>query len=97
MGRRTFDRQYKIAAVKLVIEEDYSVAEVSNELSIHCNSLYKWINEYEKYGEEAFPGSGTARRSSQYEIKKLERENRELRAELELLKKFRAFLKKKPV
>ena len=56
MRRRICDRQYKIAAVKLVIEEDYSVAEVSNELSIHCNSLYKWINEYEKYGEEAFPG-----------------------------------------
>jgi transposase len=97
MGRRTFDRQYKIAAVKLVTEENYSVSEVSNELLIHCNSLYKWINEYDKYGEEAFPGYGTALRNTQYEIRKLESENRELRAELELLKKFRAFLKKKPV
>ena len=54
MGRRTFDRQYKIAAVKLVTEENYSVAEVSNELSIHSNSLYKWINEYDQYGKKHF-------------------------------------------
>ena len=97
MGRKTFDRQFKIAAVKLVTEDHLSVSEVSRELSIHCNSLYKWINEYDKYGDEAFPGNDTALKNTQYEIKKLQRENKELRAELELLKKFQAFLKKKNV
>ena len=95
MARRSYDKQFKIAAVKLVLEDDLTVAEVSKELSIHYNTLYRWISEYEEYGESAFPGHGTALYSYQYEIKKLKAENLELRKELELLKKFQAFLKKK--
>lgn len=95
MARRSYDKQFKMAAVKLVLEDNMTVAEVSKELSIHYNSLYRWISEYEEYGESAFPGHGTALYSYQYEIKKLKAENLELRKELELLKKFQAFLKKK--
>lgn len=95
MVRRSYDKQFKIAAVKLVLEDNMSVSEVSNELSIHYNSLYRWISEYEEYGESAFPGHGTALYSYQFELKKLKQENLELRKELDLLKKFQAFLKKK--
>lgn len=95
MVRRNYDKQFKIAAVKLVLEDDIAVSEVSKELSIHYNTLYRWIAEYEEHGESAFPGHGTALYSYQYEIKKLKQENLELRKELHLLKKFQAFLKKK--
>ena len=95
MARRSYDKQFKIAAVKLVLEDDMTVADVAKELSIHYNTLYRWISEYEEYGESAFQGHGTALYSYQYEIKKLKAENLELRKELELLKKFQAFLKKK--
>ena len=95
MARRSYDKQFKMAAVKLVLEDNMTVAEVSKELSIHYNSLYGWISEYEEYGESAFPGHGSALYSYQYEIRKLKAENLELRKELELLKKFQAFLKKK--
>ena len=95
MARRSYDKQFKMAAVKLVLEDNISVSEVSKELDIHYNSLYRWISEYEEYGESAFPGHGSALYSYQYEIKKLKAENLELRKELELLKKFQAFLKKK--
>lgn len=97
MGRKIFDRQFKIAAVKLVLDDKIPVAQVAKELSIHYNSIYRWICEYEEYGESAFPGHGSALYNSQYEIKKLQRENKELREELTLLKKFQAFLKKKNV
>ncbi|WP_110940888.1 transposase [Geosporobacter subterraneus] len=60
----------------------------AKELSIHYNSLYRWISEYNEYGESAFPGHGSALYNSQYEIKKLKRENKKVRAALELLKKF---------
>ena len=95
MARRSYDKQFKMAAVKLVLENNMSVLEVSKELDIHYNSLYRWISEYEEYGESAFPGHGSALYSYQYEIKNLKAENLELRKELELLKKFQAFLKKK--
>ena len=97
MARRSYDKQFKMAAVKLVLEDNMTVSEVSKELSIHYNSLYRWISEYEEHGESAFPGHGTALYSYQYEIKKLKAENLELRKELELLKKFQAFLKKKNI
>lgn len=68
--RRSCDKQFKIAAVKLVQEDNMSVADAATALSIHYNSLYRWISEYEEYGESAFPGHGTALYSCQYEIKK---------------------------
>lgn len=93
--RRSYDKQFKIAAVKLVIEDDMPVAEAAKALNIHYNSLYRWISEYEEYGESAFPGHGTVLYSYQYEIKKLRLENTELRKELDMLKKYQAFLRRK--
>lgn len=93
--RRSYDKQFKISAVKLVLEDDMPVAEAAKALSIHYNSLYRWINEYEEYGESAFPGHGTALYSYQYEIKKLRQENSELKKELDMLKKYQTFLKRK--
>lgn len=97
MGRRKFDRNFKLAAVKLVVHDEMPVSEVAKQLDIHYNSLYRWICEYEEYGESAFPGHGCALYNYQYEINKLKNENKHLQEELELLKKFRAFLKKKNV
>jgi transposase len=97
MSRRQFDRQYKLAAVKLVTEDQIPVSEVAKELGIHYNSIYRWIREYEEYGESVFPGHGFKAYNYQNEIRKLQRENKDLQEQLELLKKFRAFLKKKNV
>jgi transposase len=73
------------------------VSDVARQLDIHYNSLYRWIREYEEYGESAFPGHGCTLYNYQYEINKLKNENKNMQEELELLKKFRAFLKKKSV
>jgi len=83
-----------MASVQLVLEENLFVKEVAKELSIHPNTLYRWISEY---GESVFLDHGSALYNSQYDIKKLKRENEEHRKELDLLKKFRVFLKKKNV
>lgn len=97
MKRAIYDKQFKIAAVKLVQNEDYSVTKASNELSISGSSLRRWINEYEEYGESAFPGHGNALFNSTYEIKKLQKANEELKMENDLLKKLQAFLQQKNV
>lgn len=36
MTRRKFDKQFKNAAVKLILEKGYSVKEVSQELDVHA-------------------------------------------------------------
>ena len=71
MPRRSFDKAFKTAAVKLIIEDGFSVKEVSNQLDVHANSLYRWVQEYEKYGKGAFPGKGSALFDAQYELKNL--------------------------
>lgn len=84
MARRKFDKQFKISTVELILEEGYSVKEVSQELDIHANSLYRWVQEYEDYGSSAFSGKGTALADAQHKIKLLEKENRYLQEELVL-------------
>lgn len=49
MGRKVYDRQFKMAAVQLMLEENLAVKEVVEELSIHPHMLYRWISEYEEY------------------------------------------------
>ena len=71
MKRKSYDKQFKIAAVKLILKKEVPVSVVAKELEIHQNTLYRWVNEYEGHGESAFPGRGTALYSYQFEIKKL--------------------------
>jgi len=96
MLKQRYTREFKIQAVKLVIEEDFSVKEISEQIGIHPNSLYRWISEYEIHGSLAFPGKGSKDFIYQNKLKQLELENEKLRTELEILKKFRVFLKKSP-
>jgi Transposase and inactivated derivatives len=97
MKRSVYDKQFKMAAVKLAQTEDKSVLDTAQELGISPSSLRRWINEYDEYGESVFPGHGNALFNSTYEIKKLQKKNEELQMENELLKKLQAFLKQKSV
>ncbi len=97
MKRAVYDKQFKMAAVKLAQNKDDSVTKIANELNISGSSLRRWINEYDEYGESAFPGHGNALFNSTYEIKKLEKANEELKMENDLLKKLQAFLQQKNV
>jgi transposase len=96
MSRRSFSTEFKRQAVHLVLSEGLPVQTVAMKLEVHTNSLYRWILEYEKYGERAFPGKGSKEFIQQNKIKQLENENKKLKEELELLKKFEAFLKANP-
>lgn len=95
MKRSSYDRQFKLSAVRTIIEDDVPVKVLSQELGVHKNTLYRWLGEYEQYGEEAFPGRGSRLHNYQFEIKRLQKENKQLKEDLEVLKKYRAFLKKK--
>lgn len=97
MKRAVYDKQFKMAAVKLAQTEDKSVLDTAKGLGISPSSLRRWINEYDEYGESAFPGHGNALFNSTYEIKKLQKKNEELQMENELLKKLQAFLKQRNV
>ena len=79
MKRAVYDKQFKMAAVKLAQTEDKSVLDTAKGLGISPSSLRRWINEYDEYGESAFPGHGNALFNSTYEIKKLQRKMKNYR------------------
>ena len=71
----------------------YCPSPLSDQLNVPCCTLRRWAAEYEADGEDAFPGSGNPVANKDYEILKLKKENEELRKEVAILKKFRAFLR----
>ena len=56
MKRAVYDKQFKMAAVKMGQSENNSILDTVKELGISASSLRRWINEYDEYGESAFPG-----------------------------------------
>lgn len=93
MPGKRYDRQFKLSAARLVLEREIPVKGLSDQLNVPCCTLRRWAAEYEADGEDAFPGSGNPVANKDYEILKLKKENEELRKEVAILKKFRAFLR----
>src|SRR4051812_34281208 len=94
--RRSFSREYKIEAVKLVTEKGLSLAEAARSLGIHENQLRTWKRELEKESkgaQQAFPGHGN-RPALEDELHRLKAENRRLAMERDILKKATALLAK---
>jgi transposase-like protein len=56
--RKTYDRQFKMNAVGLVLDGERKVWEVARELGIDANTLYHWKREFLEEQEAAFPGKG---------------------------------------
>lgn len=91
--RKTFDRQYKIDAVSLVVNGGRTVVEVSRELGISANSLYRWKREFTKDSREAFPGKGRLGPQEE-ELRRLRRELAQAKEDREILKKALEFFSK---
>ncbi len=69
MSGKRYPEEFKIEAVKQVVDRGYSVASVATRLDITTHSLYAWIK---KYG----PDSSTNKEQSdaQAEIRRLQKE-----------------------
>ena len=84
--RRTYTPEFKTAAVKLITEQGYSVAEAARSLGIHDTLLRSWKQALEAQGDQAFPGQGKLPPFEE-ELRHLRAENQRLRAERDILKK----------
>ena len=91
--RKNYDRQFKLSASKLMIDEGMSVKELSEDLNVKDVTLRRWSKEYEELGDRAFPGNGSPKLSKGYEIVKLKKKIEELEMENNILKKLQTFLK----
>jgi len=93
MGKRTFSRELKLEAVRLVRDRGVAKSQAARELGIHLNVLRKWIKDYEADPTNAFPGQGQMKPEAA-EIERLKREIVKLKAERDILKKAAAFFAK---
>ena len=90
---KQYTSEYKIEAVKRVEATNAPVARVAAELGINENTLHGWMKRYREKPSTPFPGSGKLSDEDE-KLRKLERENRELREENEILKKAAAYFAK---
>ena len=79
-----YDKDFKINAVKVYLNNTKSVKEIAEDLGISRASLGHWIVQYKREGERSFPGSGHV----------IEEELRALKRELALVRQERDILKK---
>lgn len=91
--RKRYTAEFKIAAVKLVTEQGYSLREAARSLGVSEKQLRKWKRELQEQGSQAFPGKGNLP-PEQEEIRRLKEEVQRLRMERDILKKATAFFAK---
>ena len=92
---RNYNKEFKVKACELVLKEGIAKKVVAEKLGIHVGILYRWIDEYETYGNDAFVGKGHLHKEDA-ELKKLRKENEQLKMENDILKKAAAYFAKHP-
>ncbi len=93
--RKTYSKEFKINAVRMIIDNGQRASEVSRNLDISSNLLYGWKQAYLEDNKDSFPGNGNLKPQDEY-IRKLELENKTLKAERDILKKAAIFFAKEP-
>ena len=88
--RRNYTREFKVEAVRRIVAEGKSLAEVARELGLGESLLRSWKTSLAADGEQAFPGKGHPPVLEEG-LRRLRAENQMLRAEREILKKATAF------
>lgn len=91
--RRQFSREFKVEAVKLVIERGVAVAQAARDLDVHETRLRAWMRELTADPQQALPGKGVMK-PEQAEIERLRKEVAKLKMERDILKKAAAFFAK---
>ncbi len=65
--RKSFSKEFKLEAVRLLNEADKPAAQIAIELGIRRNQLYKWRDQLETTGNVASSKRGRPKKSEQSE------------------------------
>lgn len=87
--RRSFTAEFKAETVRLIRETGKSIGEVARDLDLTESAVRQWVKKAKIDAGEGPPGALTT--AEREELKRLQRENRQLRMEREILKKATAF------
>lgn len=91
MSNKRYPDEFKIEAVRQVVEEGHSVASVAERLGVTTHSLYQWKK---KFGSDS--ASHKARSDAEAEIRRLKKELKRVTDERDILKKAAAYFANEP-
>jgi transposase len=95
MERRSFSREFKLEAVKLVRERGVTITQAAKDLGIAQSVLGRWVRQFTADKFQAFPGRGQMK-TDDAEVARLKRELAKTKAERDILKKAIAYFTKDP-
>jgi transposase len=90
-ARRQFTDEFKAGAVRLVLDDGKTLAEVARDLDLTPSALSGWVRRARADRDGGKSGLTTEERA---ELAQLRKENRQLRVERDILKKAAAFFAK---
>ena len=93
---KAYPESFRKEAVRLADLPDRTAADVARELGIHVGQIYNWRNQFNKLAKGQFVVSDGVNHSIQEsdEIRRLKKENAQLRKERDFLKKATAYFAK---
>jgi transposase len=88
--RRQFNAEFKLQVVQMVRDQGLSVGDVCRDMKLGETAVRRWLAQV---GEEAVGrcGIGKPLTAEQQRIRQLEAENKQLRGDVDILKKASAF------
>lgn len=88
--RKTYDKEFKINAVRLITEGGKRLSEVARDLGINENSLTRWKQQFAADSTNAFPGKGKLKPEDE-ELRQVKKQLRDAVEERDILKKALAY------
>lgn len=85
-SRKVYTKEFKKETVLLVLERGMTVSQVSEDLGIGAEIIYRWIRKYKSDPTNSFPGKGRLKPEDE-KLRKLERELADVKEERDILKK----------
>jgi len=83
--RKKYSKEFKLDAISLVLEQDYSRVEAARSLGINAHMLGRWVKEHQTEDGQTFRDNGKLT-TEQERIKKLEAQVKRLEMERDILK-----------
>jgi transposase len=93
-ARKKYPKEFKLDAISLVLDQEYTRAEAARSLEINPNLLTRWIQEHQADDSgQAFRGNGKLTPELE-EIRTLKAQVKRLQMEKDILKKATVFFAK---
>ena len=89
-SRRVFDTDFKLQVVQMIKKQGLSISDVCKDMKLGQSAVRRWLDQFaaEQSGSS---GIGKPLTAEHQRIRQLEHENRQLRGDVDILKKASAF------